>query len=123
MTRTILIVEDVDLCAATLEIALLTLPDLIVQSATSAEEAWQFLLGGGISALITDIHLPKMDGFELIQRIRSQPRFTRLPILVISGDSDPATPGRLQSLGADAYFSKPYSPAEVRARLEQLIHV
>ncbi len=122
MIRKILIVEDVDICAATLEIALLRLPDLIVQSATTAEEALQVMLGGDISALITDIHLPKMDGFELIQRIRSQPRFTRLPIVVISGDSDPSTPGRLLSLGADAYFSKPYSPAEVRQKLEQLIH-
>jgi len=122
MTRKILIVEDVDLCTATLEIALLKLPDLVVQSATTAEEALQFMLGGDISALITDIHLPKMDGFELIQRIRSQPRFKRLPIVVISGDSDPSTPGRLLSLGADAYFSKPYSPAEVRQKLEQLIH-
>lgn len=122
MTHRVLIVEDAEICAATLEIALLRMPDLIVQSANSAEEALQVMLGGDISALITDIHLPKMDGFELIRNIRAQPRFTRLPILVISGDSDPATPGRLRQLGADAYFPKPYSPAEVRQRLEQLIH-
>lgn len=122
MTRKILIVEDVDICAATLEIALLINPDLIVESATTAEEALQRMLADDISALITDIHLPKMDGFELIQTIRSQPRFKSLPILVISGDSDPATPGRLRTLGADAYFSKPYSPAEVRQKLEQLMY-
>ena len=124
MVRKVLIVEDIEICAATLEIALLKVPELIVESATSAEQALRVLSDGDgdIAALITDIHLPRMDGFELIEEIRSQPRFSHLPILVISGDSDPTTPGRLERLGADAYFPKPYSPAEVRQRLEELIH-
>ena len=57
-----------------------------------------------------------------IETIRSQPARRALPILVISGNSDPDTPSRLVALGADAYFPKPFSPAEVRSRLEQLIH-
>ncbi|MDQ6759906.1 MAG: response regulator [Acidobacteriota bacterium] len=123
MIRKVLMVEDIELCAATLEIALLKIPELIVKSATSAEEALHMISDGDgdISALITDIHLPKMDGFQFIQQIRSEPRFRHLPILVISGDSDPHTAGRLRTLGADAYFPKPYSPAEVRKRLEELI--
>ena len=125
MVRKVLIVEDIEICAATLEIALMRVPDLIIKSASSAEHALRLLSDGDgdIAALITDIHLPSMDGFELIEEVRSQPRFSHLPILVISGDSDPNTPGRLRRLGADAYFPKPYSPAEVRQRLEELIHV
>jgi DNA-binding response OmpR family regulator len=45
-----------------------------------------------------------------------------MPILVISGDTDPHTPERVRRLGADAFFTKPYSPGEVREKLEQLIH-
>jgi CheY-like chemotaxis protein len=63
-----------------------------------------------------------MDGFELIARVRSQPRNPPLPIVVISGDNDPRTLARLAELGADAYFPKPYSPAEVRQKLEQLLN-
>ena len=124
MVRKVMIVEDIEICAATLEIALMRVPDLIIKSASSAEHALRLLSDGDgdIAALITDIHLPRMDGFELIEEVRSQPRFSHQPILVISGDSDPATPGRLRRLGADAYFPKPYSPAEVRQRLEELIH-
>ena len=124
MTRKVLIVEDLDICAATLEIALLKVPGLIVKSVTSAEQALRVMADGdgNIAALITDIHLPKMDGFQLIEWVRSQPRFGYLPILVISGDSDPNTPRRSQSLGANAYYSKPYSPAEVRQKLEELIN-
>jgi DNA-binding response OmpR family regulator len=87
----------------------------------SAEEALAYLDQQDVCALITDIHLPRMDGFELIEVVRAQPRRSTLPILVISGDSDPLTKGRLADLGANAYFPKPFSPAEVRLKLEQLI--
>ena len=121
MPRTVLIVEDIDFCRDTLEVALTKLPDLAVRSVASAEEALQWLADSDVCALIVDLHLPRMDGFELIETIRAQPRRSPLPIVVISGDSDPETPARLAGLGADAYFPKPYSPSQVRRKLEELI--
>jgi DNA-binding response OmpR family regulator len=121
MTRTILVVEDTDLCWDALEVALMKVPDVRVRTVATAEEALRCLAEEDVCALVTDLHLPHMDGFELIEAIRAHPRLASLPILVISGDSDPRTPARLAELGANAYFPKPYSPAEVRSRLEQLI--
>lgn len=123
ITRIVLVVEDADLCRDTLEIALMKLPNLVVCSVTTAEEALQWLDGNEPCALVTDLHLPRMSGFELIQTVRSQPLRSGLPILVISGDSDPRIPERVAHLGASAFFSKPYSPAEVRQKLEQLIEL
>ena len=122
MARTVMIVEDADMCSTVLEIALLGVPGISIQSATSAEEALAYLDQRDICALITDLHLPQMDGFELIERVRQRPDHARLPIVVISGDTDPRTPERVQRLGANAFFAKPYSPGEVRQKLEQLIH-
>jgi DNA-binding response OmpR family regulator len=121
MTRTVLIVEDTDLCLDVLEVALTQMPGVRVRTVGTAEQALRCLAEDDFCALVTDLHLPHMDGFELIQAVRSQPQRSSLPILVISGDSDPRTPARLAGLGANAYFPKPYSPAEVRSRLEQLI--
>ena len=121
MTRTILVVEDFDLGLDALEVALMKVPDVRVRTVATAEEALRWLAEDDICALVTDLHLPHMDGFQLIEAVRAHPRRSSLPILVISGDSDPRTPARLAGLGANAYFSKPYSPAEVRSRLEQLI--
>jgi CheY-like chemotaxis protein len=121
VTRTLLIVEDVEVCRDALELAFMQVPDLVIRSVKTAEEALRCLDSNTYCALVTDIRLPRMDGFELIQTIRSQPRHAPLPILVISGDTDPAMEARLASLGANAYFSKPYSPTEVRHKLEQLI--
>ena len=71
--------------------------------------------------MVTDLNMPRMDGFEFIERIRAEPRHRRLPIIVVSGDTDPQTPARLAVIGADAFFAKPYSPAQVRLKLEQLL--
>lgn len=120
--RTILIVEDAESCATTLEIALLAIPHLNVCVAPTARQALDLLTAGGeICAVVTDLNLPAMDGFEFIQRVRADSRTARLPIVVISGDSDPRTPERIHRLGADAYFGKPYSPAQVRQKLEELL--
>jgi CheY-like chemotaxis protein len=64
--------------------------------------------------------MPAMDGFELIERVRA--RSDRLPIVVVSGDTDPATPERLRRLGVDAYFPKPYSPLQVKRKVEELLN-
>ncbi|HSR08789.1 MAG TPA: response regulator [Bryobacteraceae bacterium] len=126
MARTILIVEDTDFGLDALEVALDRMPGVGLRTVRTAEEALHCLgqdqLDGDICAVITDLHLPQMDGFELIETLRSRPGRRALPILVISGDSDPKTPSRLKALGADAYFQKPFSPIEVRNRLEQLIY-
>jgi len=120
--RTVLIVEDAEVCATTLEIALSTIGGLEIRRAGSAESALKALDSEPVSVLVTDVHLPVMDGFKLVSTVRRHPRHSGVPILVISGDADPATPSRALELGANAFFGKPYSPAAVRQKIEELIH-
>ena len=122
MPRTVLIVEDTESWTSTLEIALSALPDVEVVTASSARKALQLLDRQDVSAIITDLHMPQMDGFELIEHVRAGGTGPRIPIIVLSGDTDPNTPDRVKRLGADAYFTKPYSPALVRDTLERLLH-
>ena len=120
MTRAILIVEDTEPARDILEMALLQLPDIVVHSVATAEEALICLASNRINAIVTDLNLPRMDGFQLIETVR---RGSDMPIMVVSGDNDPSTLERLVNLGASAYFPKPYSPLQVRQRLEELIDV
>jgi CheY-like chemotaxis protein len=123
MAKLVLIVEDSETCAETLLIALESIPGLeprVLQSPRAAIAAIRDE-SNEIAATVTDLHLPQSDGFELIRQLRSEPRFARLPILLISGDSDPLLPARALAQGADAFFPKPYSPAAVRKKLEQLL--
>jgi CheY-like chemotaxis protein len=120
---TILVVDDAEDCIATLDLALQSLPGVEIRPATSAEAALAILESGTVSAVITDVHLPEMTGLELVARIRQDARFRRLPILVVSADTDPSTPARALGLGANAFFAKPYSPSAMRKKLEELIYV
>lgn len=122
--RTVLIVEDSENNAATLEIALSGIPRLSVLLATSAAEALRILAtrNPAVDAIITDLNMPRMDGFEMIEKIREDARIKETPIIVVSADTHPATPGRVQGLGVAAFFPKPYSPAQVRRKLEQVLN-
>jgi two-component system, chemotaxis family, chemotaxis protein CheY len=120
----VLIVEDSENSAATLEIAFLGIPGISVRMASSGLEALRILNGDGpgIRAIVTDLNMPRMDGFELIRRIRQNRKLYATPIIVVSADTDPNTPDRIAQLGVSAFFTKPYSPSQVRRKLEQILN-
>ena len=121
--RAVLIVEDSENTATILEIALLGIPGLSVLLASSGMEALHLLSRTpAVQAIVTDLNMPRMDGFEMIRRIRADQAISRTPIIVVSGDTDPATPDRVAKLGVAAFFPKPYSPAQVRQKLEQILN-
>ena len=121
--RSVLVVEDSENSAAMLEIALSNIPAVHVVLAGSALEAWRILAGDShpIHAIVTDLNMPRMDGFELIRRVRADGRLSGTPIVVVSADTDPATPNRIAAMGVSAFFPKPFSPAQVRRKLEQIL--
>ena len=123
MRRTVLIVEDADTCASTLEIALSGMNDVHVMTASSGEEAWRLLADGAqdVAAIVTDLEMRGIDGFELIERVRGHGVHRAVPIIVITGSSDPDAPERVRRMGADGFFLKPYSPTLVREKLEELL--
>lgn len=127
MSRLVLIVEDSEACAETLQIALELIPGVEVRSIQSPRAAIAMLneRNTEIVAIVTDLNLDwaasQSDGLDLIRQLRAEPRFARLPILLISGNSDPRLSERALAQGADAFFPKPYSPAAVRRKLEQLL--
>jgi len=122
--RAVLIVEDSENSAAMLEIALLGIPGLSVLLASSALEALRILRRPefAVHAVVTDLNMPRMDGFEMIRRIREDQDLSSTPIIVVSADTDPGTPDRVAQLGVSAFFPKPFSPAEVRRKLEQILN-
>jgi CheY-like chemotaxis protein len=119
----VLIVEDSENSAAMLEMAFMGIPGLSVLMAPSALEALHILRGGpvAVGVMVTDLNMPRMDGYELIRRVRADQSLSGMPIIVVSADTDPGTPARIAALGVDAFFAKPFSPALVRRKLEQLL--
>src|SRR5271157_2428104 len=108
---TVLIVDDSEASSAALELACAAIPGISVSTVSSALDAVRILrdCGPSVCAVFTDIRMPRMDGFELIRFIRADQRLAATPVIVVTADTDPDTPGRAAGLGANAYFSKPFS--------------
>jgi CheY-like chemotaxis protein len=105
-----------------MEMALFGIPGLSLLMAESGLEALRILRNGSlVRAIVTDLNMPRMDGFEMIRRIREDHALSGTPIIVVSADTDPGTPERVAELGVSAFFSKPYSPAQVRRTVEQIL--
>jgi len=124
VARAVLIVEDSENSASTIELALSDIPGVTVLLAPSGVEALRIMnqTGSAVQAVITDLNMPRMDGFELIRRIREDRRTSAMPIIVVSADTDPETPERVAQMKVDAFFAKPFSPAQVCKKLEQLLN-
>jgi CheY-like chemotaxis protein len=118
----VLLVDDAEDCLTMLNLALQTMPGVVIRSARSAEDALGVVARGRISAVVTDIQLPSMTGLELISRIRLEPGLHALPIVVVSAAADPSIPRAALESGANAFFPKPFSPAAVRRKLEELMY-
>lgn len=70
------------------------------------EEAWSILQNNDFDILVSDVQMPRLDGWELTSRVRAEPRFADMPILLLTsldGDEDRA---RSREVGADAHMSK-----------------
>ncbi len=121
--RLVVVVEDSGECAETLQIALEAMADVEVRVCPDDRCLWPILERdfARVAAVITDLHLTQTDGFSIIRRLRSDERFAHIPVVLISGDSDPRLPEMAISRGASAWFPKPYSPAAVRRKLEELV--
>jgi CheY-like chemotaxis protein len=89
---------------------------LVTQFATDGLSATEYLLGKGKFAdrvafpipkvLLTDLHMHRMDGFELIQWVRRTREFPTLPIIVLTGSDETADRQRALALGANAFVTK-----------------
>ena len=73
------------------------------------------------NAIITDVNMPGIDGYEVARRLRRNPQFARIPILVLTSQSSLEEKLSAFEAGADDYMSKPFEPAELVARLAKLL--
>ncbi|MBI5255655.1 MAG: response regulator transcription factor [Burkholderiales bacterium] len=92
--------------------------DLVLEAALRPSQGLARLAAGGIDAVILDVMLPEMDGFELCRRIR---RDSALPVLMLTARGDVTDRVVGLELGADDYLPKPFEPRELAARLQTIL--
>lgn len=102
----ILFVDD-DLILAEFAKVHLSTPTTTVESAADGLEAYERLCNEPFDIVLLDIEMPKLDGFALLERLRAEPRFAQLPIVMLTGREDIASIDRAFQLGASSFITKP----------------
>lgn len=117
--RLALLVED-DEVMSTVLTALLEAEGFRVRRYADAESALAAADGLTCSFAVLDIRLPRGDGLEVLRSLRKLHAFSRIPVVMVTGVRGPREIVRAFSLGADDYIAKPFSPAELQARIHRL---
>ncbi len=88
--------------------------------ATQGREALDLLEQYKIDLVLTDLHMPDMNGFDLIQNIRDQEAFRDLPIVALTSSADPVNRERAMRMGANAYLIK-LNRGEMLKTIEEIL--
>lgn len=116
----VLLVED-DPVAAALVRHRLARDGFVVDWLTDGEAGWDAVRRGRYDLVLTDVKVPGMDGFELLGRIRESEALRALPVILLTSLGREEEVLRGFRLGADDYILKPFSPAELTARVRRIL--
>ena len=119
--RWVLVVDD-SLTTRTLEKNILEAAGYRVRTATDGQEALQVLMEQSCDVIVADVEMPNMNGFELARRIKSDSRWQRLPVILVTSLDSPGDRERGLHAGADAYLVKTrFDQDELLQVIEQMI--
>ena len=118
--KKVLIVEDSKAQNKMLQF-LFTAKGCIVEYANNGIEALEVLKETTPDAIILDLMMPEMDGFELCERLKENEQYEETPIIILSTLQEDANKERLISMGACDYVEKPFKPADLVDRVAKVL--
>lgn len=120
--RRILIIDDYEMNRSTLRQMLCN--DYEVLEADSGPAGLQILMKNAedIAAVLLDLVMPDVDGYEVLAQIRSNHVLCKIPVIVTTGNADENSEVKALSLGANDYITKPYNPSIIKHRIRNTIN-
>jgi two-component system, cell cycle response regulator len=117
-TERILVVDDDSMSRKLLRRAVETQGYEVVDAATGAEALNALAGDQNFDAVLLDIEMPELDGYETLERIKADESISHLPVIMISGVEDLESVVRCIEMGATDYLPKPFDAAILSARLK-----
>ncbi len=118
--KTVLIVDDSE---SIREVVNFTLQnegyDVLV--AVDGEDALQYLDGRPLDIIITDLHMPNVDGIELIRKVRDMDGYKHIPILFLTTESQASKKMEAKQAGATGWIIKPFVPAKLLSAISRVL--
>jgi len=92
-----------------------------VFEASNGREALEVLKTEWVDFILCDIHMPEMDGIELLKALKQDEVLSRIPVVMVSTEGRPEIVQEVRRLGIRGYVQKPFTPEEIRKVLEELV--
>ena len=120
MSKVILIVDDSE---SIREVVNFTLENegYKVLTGINGKDALKYLDGTPIDLIITDLHMPEMDGIKLIKNVRAMEAYKRIPILFLTTESQAAKKMEAKEAGATGWIIKPFVPSKLVEALKKVL--
>lgn len=120
MQKTILIVEDSKTILEVLSFSL-DKNGYKVYEATNGNQALEHLDGRPIDLMITDLYMPKMDGLELVKKVREIDAYKKIPILFLTTEAQQHKKIEAKNAGATGWVIKPFVPEKLIRAIKKLL--
>ena len=117
----IMVVDDSTTLRKILTVKLQNIGFQVVQAQDGQDGLEQLQRNSAVQLVVCDIDMPHMNGFEFLSECRRDPLFAQLPVVMLSTNNDDQHRQLAKTLGANAYFGKPYDEAEFLDSLKSML--
>jgi two-component system, chemotaxis family, chemotaxis protein CheY len=107
MEHTVLVIDDFDLTRKVIDFTL-TKAGFKVLNANNAIDAMKILDGRKIDLIISDYHMPNMNGVEFTKRLKTSFNYRNVPVLILSTEIDPKIKNEALNNGVTSWIKKPF---------------
>jgi two-component system, chemotaxis family, chemotaxis protein CheY len=120
MTRKILAVDDSPSVRKLVEFTLKR-GGFLVTTAQDGQEALEIIVREKFDAVILDVNMPRLDGFEFLKRIKANESLTMIPVVMLTTEGHDMDKEQASKLGATAYLVKPFKPTALLELMNEVL--
>ena len=92
-----------------------------VETATNGKEAMEIIQKEELDIIISDVMMPVMDGLELTKKIKADPNFQHLPVILLTAKTQEEDRAEALQIGADSYVIKPFKLSDLELRINNIV--
>lgn len=121
--KSILIVEDSATTRSLIRAVVEEVGDFNIIEAPTGFDALKCLPAQDFDLVLTDINMPDINGLELINFVKSNPRYNHIPLIIITTERSEEDKKRGMALGAVAYVTKPFKAPELQDTIRKILNI
>lgn len=120
MSKTVLVVDDSATARQQVRMVLSQAGYAVVEAVDGLDGALKIESASPIDCVICDVNMPRMNGLEMLARVKAQPAHAQLPIVMLTTEAQPTLIAQARDAGAKGWIVKPFKPEVLVAAVKKL---